>query len=128
MNAKVAKAGTTNALDSVKLTLAAVLVAAGFAAYYYFSDWSGWGRFGLLAVAVIAALAIASFTALGREARDYVIESRFELRKVVWPTREETMRMTLLVIVVVIILSILLGLIDLMLNWVVLEHLLKLAS
>ena len=49
-----------------------------------------------------------------------------ELRKVVWPTRQETMQTTLVIIVVVIILSLLLGLIDLFLKWAILDHLLKL--
>jgi len=43
----------------------------------------------------------------------------------VWPTRDETIRTTLVIIVVVIILSLLLGAIDLVLKWIVLDHLLK---
>jgi preprotein translocase subunit SecE len=49
-----------------------------------------------------------------------------ELRKVVWPTRQETMQTTLVIIVVVIVLSLLLGLIDLFLKWSILDTLLKL--
>jgi preprotein translocase subunit SecE len=48
------------------------------------------------------------------------------LRKVVWPTRQETIRTTIVIIIVVIILSLLLGLIDLILKWAVIDHLLKL--
>jgi preprotein translocase subunit SecE len=44
----------------------------------------------------------------------------------VWPTRQETIQTTLVIIVVVIILSLLLGLIDLILKWIVLDNLLKL--
>jgi preprotein translocase subunit SecE len=47
------------------------------------------------------------------------------LRKVVWPTREETLRTTLVILVVVIILSLLLGLIDLVLKWAVIDNLLQ---
>ncbi|MFC4822556.1 preprotein translocase subunit SecE [Dokdonella ginsengisoli] len=127
MNTKVEKAGGSNALDIVKLTLAGVLLVAGIVAYYYFADtWNGWARVGVMLAGAIAAVAVAAFTAFGRSVREYLAESQFELRKVVWPTREETLRTTLVIIVVVIILSLLLGLIDLTLKWVVLDNLLKL--
>ena len=127
MNAKVEKAGAgNNGLDIVKLVLAGVLLVAGIVAYYYFADqWNGWARVGVLLVGVIAAFAVAAFTAFGRSVREYLTESQFELRKVVWPTRDETLRTTLVIIVVVIILSLLLGLIDLTLKWLVLDNLLK---
>ena len=48
-------------------------------------------------------------TAKGAQTREFFAETRFELRKVVWPTRQEAIRMTWVVIVVVIILSLLLG-------------------
>jgi preprotein translocase subunit SecE len=58
--------------------------------------------------------------------RDYLRETQFEMRKVVWPTREETIRTTLVVILVVVLLSIVLGLIDIILKSVILDWLLKL--
>src|SRR5450759_3719 len=70
---------------------------------------------------LVAACGGAAITAQGRMVREYLAESQFELRKVVWPTREETLRTTLVIIVVVIILSALLGVIDVMLKWVVLD-------
>jgi preprotein translocase subunit SecE len=57
--------------------------------------------------------------------RSYFAESAFELRKVVWPTRDETIRTTVVIIIVVIILSLLLGLIDLTLKWAILDKLLN---
>ena len=125
MNAKVEKASAANGLDVVKLVLAGVLLVAGIVAYYYF-DWTAWARLGVLLVGLVAAAAVAAFTGPGRQVREYVAESQFELRKVVWPTRDESVRTTLVIIVVVIILSLLLGLIDLVLKWVVLDNLLQL--
>ena len=61
----------------------------------------------------------------GTALRDFLVESNFELRKVVWPTRQETIQTTLVIMVVVVILSILLGLIDITLKWAILDHLLK---
>jgi preprotein translocase subunit SecE len=125
MNAKVEKA-SANGLDIVKLTLAAVLLVAGIVAYYYFEQWSSWARIGVCLGGFVAAGAVAAFTGFGRSVREYLTESQFELRTVVWPTREETLRTTLVIIVVVIILSLLLGLIDFTLKWLVLDNLLKL--
>jgi len=127
MNAKVEKAGSgNNAIDVVVSTLAVLLLVAGVFAYYYFGDWSGVARFGVLMAGIAAAVGVGAFTKAGRSMREYLVESQFELRKVVWPTRDETLRTTLVIIVVVIILSLLLGLIDVILKWVVLDHLLKL--
>ena len=125
MNAKVEKSGASNGLDTLKLALAGVLLVVGIVAYYYFADWNGWARFGVLMAGLIAAFAVASITGPGRTVREYLVESRFELRKVVWPTREESLRTTVVILVGVMILSLLLGLIDVMLKWVVLDHLLK---
>ena len=128
MNAKVEKAGSVNAVDTVMTALAVLLLIAGVFAYYWFSDWSGIARFGVLLGGIVACVAVGAFTKAGRSTRDYLVESQFEMRKVVWPTRDGTLRTTLVIIVVVIILSLLLGLIDLILKWVVLDHLLKLGQ
>jgi preprotein translocase subunit SecE len=106
--------------------LAVLLLVAGVFAYYYVGDWSGVARFGVLMAGIAAAAGVGAFTKAGRSMREYIVESQFELRKVVWPTRDETVRTTLVIIVVVVILSLLLGLIDVILKWVVLDHLLKL--
>jgi len=110
------------------LTLAALLLVAGVVAYYYFEAWSGLARFGVLMAGIVAAAGVGAFTKAGRSTREYLVESQFELRKVVWPTRDETLKTTLVIIVVVIILSLLLGLIDVILKWIVLDHLLKLGG
>ena len=126
MNAKIEKVGGTGGvLDAVMSTLAILLLIAGIAAYYWFGDWSGVARFGVLLAGIAACVGVGAFTRAGRSMREYLVESQFEMRKVVWPTRDETIRTTLVIIVVVIILSLLLGLIDVILKWIVLDHLLK---
>jgi preprotein translocase subunit SecE len=82
---------------------------------------------GVLAALVIA-VAIAAFTGLGRRVRNFLAESQFEMRKVVWPTRDETIKTTGVILLVVIVLSLLLGLIDLILKSVILDWLLKLGG
>jgi preprotein translocase subunit SecE len=126
MNAKIEKAaGGNSAIDAVMSTLAVLLLIAGVFAYYWFADWSGVARFGVLMAGIALCVAVGAFTRAGRSMREYLVESQFELRKVVWPTRDETIRTTLVIIVVVIILSLLLGAIDVVLKWIVLDHLLK---
>jgi preprotein translocase subunit SecE len=125
MNAKVEQASGLNPLDIAKLALAAILLVGGIVGFYYFGDASKVLRvLGLLA-AVVASLAIAAFTGPGRNLREFLRESNFELRKVVWPSRDETIRATGVIVFVVIVLSLLLGLIDLTLKWVIIDHLLK---
>jgi preprotein translocase subunit SecE len=124
MNAKVEQAGSS-AADVAKLTLAMLVIAAGVVAYYWFNDLATWQRLFILLGGLLAGGAIGFFTRAGQSLRSFLVESQFELRKVVWPTRQETMQTTLVIIVVVIILSLLLGLIDLFLKWAILDHLLK---
>ena len=126
MNAKVEQASGTSAADIAKLALAALILVGGIAGFYYFADAMQFLRvLGLLA-ALVAAVFVGSQTALGRSTRFFLKESSIELRKVVWPTREETIRTTGVIIVVVIIISLILGLIDLLLKVVVMDWLLKL--
>ena len=126
MNAKVEQASGTSAADIAKLVLAALILVGGIAGFYYFADAAPVLRvLGLLA-ALVAAVFVASQSGPGRNARFFLRESSIELRKVVWPTREETIRTTGVIVVVVIIISIILGLIDLLLKFVVMDLLLKL--
>ena len=110
MNTKVEQSeAATGAADIAKYALAIALVAAGIFAFYWFGQWPGPVR-GLVATAgVVAALAVMALTAKGRMAREFVSESLFELRKVVWPTRQEATRTTGVILVVVAIVSLILA-------------------
>ncbi len=131
MNTKAEQSKGGNAADIGKLVLAALVLAAGIFAYSWFSNDAGIPQsvrlVGVLA-ALVAALAIGAFTGPGRRVRHFLTESQFEMRKVVWPTRDETLKTTGIIMVVVVILSLLLGLIDLILKSVVLDWLLKLGK
>lgn len=113
MNAKAAQsASTANGGDLFKYGLASVLVIASIVGFYLFGQWPGPMRTLLVVGAVVAALALVAFTAKGRQTREYIAESRFELRKVVWPTQAETRKATLVIMLVVVIISLLLAVID----------------
>ncbi len=117
MNTKIDKAPETPVGDYVKYAVALLIAAAGFVGYSYFADWPNALRVTLAVVGMVLAAGFFAFTtAKGAVARDYISETRFELRKVVWPSRQETIRGTGLIIVVVTIISLLLSLIDLIIG------------
>ena len=90
---------------------------AGLVGYYYFADSSALLR----ALGVIVALAVAAvvaFTSLqGRTLWKFIQGARVELNKVVWPTREETIQTTLVVLVVALFGGVFFWLLDLFLLW-----------
>ena len=129
MNAKVdQRADAISATDIAKLVVALLLLLAGIAAYYFLPHVPHALRILGVFAAVIGALAIATFTAPGRGMRSFLRESQFEMRKVTWPTREETLRTTLVVAGVTVVVALVLGLIDLLLKSVILDWLLKLGK
>ena len=115
MNSKVE---TTNTwLDSIKLAIAVIISAAVVMAFYIFNDRSIFLRWiGLLAGAGVSAL-IALQTVKGRYLWAFLLDAQVEVKKVVWPTRQETVQTTLIVILVVILVAIILWILDLLLGW-----------
>ena len=120
MNSKIesSKEAASSGGDIAKYVISAVLLLAGLFVWFWFSSADRALAFGswtpqLRALAVVVGLVAGAFvfvgTAKGRAARNFLVESRFELRKVVWPTRQESIRTTWVVILAVIILSLLLG-------------------
>jgi len=99
--------------DKFKLVIAVALAAAAVAGFYLFSEYSLLLRVLGLLVVVGVAVAIAYQTTLGREAWGYVIASRNEVRKVVWPSRQETTQTTIMVVIMVFVMALLMWVIDL---------------
>lgn len=99
-------------LDALKWALVVALVAAGVYGNSYYSAESILYR--ALALLVLAAMAVVVIinTAKGAALADVVRGAFVELRKVVWPTRQETNQTTLIVVAVVIVTSIILWLLD----------------
>ena len=110
MNSKVET--VSNRLDTVKLIIALLIVGGAIAAFYIFAEHSLLIRvIGLVAGAGIA-VAIAMQTERGRYVWGFLQDAQMEVRKVVWPTREETFQTTLIVIIMVIIVSLILWALD----------------
>ena len=98
-------------------SLVVILVAAAIVANYYFSEFA-WG---LRAAAWVVFTCLMAFLALqtakGQDVKIFARESRVELRKVVWPTRAETIQSTMIVAVMVMITAVLLWIVDSLLMW-----------
>ena len=103
--------------DTVKLLVSLGIVAAGIFGFYYFKEESQLLRvLGMLAVVVTAFLIMAT-TMIGKRSLGFAKDARVEVRKVVWPTRQETTQTTIAVLVMVLIVAIMLWLIDMFLGW-----------
>lgn len=105
--------------DVVKKSFSVVLVVAGVAAFYYFSEIPLLFRVIGLIVAVLMATGLMLTTELGQDIWKFALEAKQEVRKVVWPTREETMRTTLLVFAMVTVVGLILWFLDMFLFWAV---------
>jgi preprotein translocase subunit SecE len=106
-------------LDWLKWLIAGALLLAAFVGNHYYS--AVYMPFRVLGWLVILALAgfVAAKTQKGRWVVEFFRDSRMELRKVVWPTRQETMQTTLVVAVMVIVLALILWGMDGILVWLI---------
>jgi preprotein translocase subunit SecE len=102
-------------LDTFKLLLAIAILIAGIVGFYYYEAESQLYRVLGVVFAAGVAIAISSTTNLGQNLIGFGREARMEVRKVVWPTRQETVQTTFMVIVAVIVIGIFLWLIDMLL-------------
>ena len=103
--------------DKAKLIVAILVVIAGVAAFYVLTDQPVWVRWVAVAASLILAAVVIGFSSYGTEFRRFVELARIELRKIVWPTREETGKMTAVVLMFVVVAGIFFWLLDLVLAW-----------
>ncbi|MCK9608429.1 MAG: preprotein translocase subunit SecE [Methylomonas sp.] len=117
MNAQAEQ--VTSVADIVKLVLCPLFIIAGVVAFYHFSDLLLLYRVLGLVVIVSMAVGICFTTAKGRAVWQFTHEAKLEVRRVVWPTRDETVRTTLLVFAMVFIVGLILWLLDMFLFWAI---------
>ena len=107
----------TSIVDVIKLIVSIALVVGGIAAFYYFADQSLLYRvLGLVAASIVSVLIVFS-TEMGRQLWAFMKEARTEVRRVIWPTKQETTQTTLIVVVMVFVVGIILWLLDMFLFW-----------
>ena len=104
------------ALDALKLAAGVVILAAGIAGFYLLVDLPIWLRWIIVLAALVAGALVSLQSYQGKTFWQFVQSSRIELRKVVWPTRQETTRTMWVVIAVVILMSLMLAGMDLVIQ------------
>lgn len=105
--------------DKLKWLAIAVLLIGGLAANYLYEDVNASLRLIGWIIALGVGLGIAATTLKGKRTVAFGKEARSELRRVVWPTRPETIRTTIMVIVLILIVGLILWGIDSLLLWAV---------
>ena len=111
--AEVQTPAGASAKDSVLMTLSVVVLFAGIVAFYWYDELALPFRIAMVVAGLAAAAGLMWFSWYGREFWQFVQASRIELRKVVWPQREETIQTT----VVVFIFAALMGVFFWALDW-----------
>lgn len=109
----------TTPSDKYKIVLAVAIIAIGIFAYSYFSDMNIYARVGMFVGSLVVAALIFWFSEAGRRTVDFATGSYSELKRVVWPTRAETIQMTGIVFAFVIVMAIFLWLVDKLIEWII---------
>jgi preprotein translocase subunit SecE len=107
--------------DKAKLAAAGVLVVGGVAAFYLLGKQDLWLRVAVLLVLLAAAVATFFTAEAGKQLIAFGRDSVREVKKVVWPTRKESIQMTGYVFAFVFVMALFLFLTDKTLEWVIFD-------
>lgn len=110
---------TVTHLDWLKWLVVFILLIAGIVVNLYYNSVAWAIRAAIGIVLCVILLAIAYQTAKGRKAWSFIKGARVELRKVVWPTRQETIQTTLIVVAMVIVAALILWGLDTFFMWAI---------
>jgi preprotein translocase subunit SecE len=111
------KAQEPGTVDQAKLTVAVLLALAGVVGYYLLANQPGWLRWLAVVAGLAAGAVVAAFSHYGTQFRRFVELARVELRKIVWPNRQETLQTTVVVFGFVIVAGMFFWALDLVLAW-----------
>ena len=118
-----AESSTNNSVNAVKWVLAiAILIAATVGNRYapeLLPQLAVWMRVVILVVMGVGALALTLITTQGQAFLKLLKEALVEARRVVWPTKDETMQTTLIVFAVVVVMSLVLWGVDSLFGWMI---------
>lgn len=106
-------------MEKIKLVLALLLVAAGVAGFYLLADHALVLRILAVLAGVAAALLVLWTSTTGQAAFAFAGEAATEARKVVWPSRKETIQTTVIVFALVVVVAIFLWIVDVGFLWMV---------
>ncbi|MBK47169.1 MAG: preprotein translocase subunit SecE [Gammaproteobacteria bacterium] len=106
-----------NKNNSLIMLLSLLTLLVGIFLFYYFSEVRLFYRVVGIMFTIILATSIAYQTDFGKTVFSYVSDSKVELKKVTWPTKQETTQTTLGVVVIVVIIGLILWLLDMLFAW-----------
>ncbi|HEV8330748.1 MAG TPA: preprotein translocase subunit SecE [Steroidobacteraceae bacterium] len=109
---------SVSVLDTAKLVAGAAILAGGIAAFYLLPDLPIWLRWLIVLAALVLGTLVGLQSAPGKTFWGFVQASRTELRKVVWPTAQETRQVTMVVFVMLIVLALFFWALDSLLGFV----------
>lgn len=118
-----AETSTSSGLNIVKWVFALFILIAATVGNRYapdmFPQLSVWVRGVVLVVMVGAALALTLITTQGKSFLQLLSEAQVEVRRIVWPTKDETTQTTLIVCAVVLVMSLVLWGVDSLFGWMI---------
>lgn len=104
----------TSVADVIKLLLSPILVVLGVVGFYYYADIQLFYRVIALLVILVASSVVFFTTAKGKLLWGFIQESKQEFKRIVWPTKDEAVRTTVLVFVMVTVVGLVLWLFDML--------------
>ncbi|MFT5502057.1 MAG: preprotein translocase subunit SecE [Woeseiaceae bacterium] len=117
MSTTVQEESQSGILDIIKLLIAAGVLVGGLYGYYYYLEWSLPVRVLLVLGGLAAGITIAMTSTQGRRLWAFVQGARVEIRKVVWPTKQETTQTAIAVFVFTLIMALFFWGLDSFLLW-----------
>lgn len=118
---------TRSTSDTVLVSLAVISAVAGVIAFSLMTDQSLGMRLAALGGGVVLGIILAWFSPSGKELLNYGTRSWDELRRVIWPTRKETLNTTGLVMAFVFVIAMFLWICDMVIEWGLYDVLLRIA-
>jgi preprotein translocase subunit SecE len=100
------------------VAVAIALLIAGVAAFYLLDTRPDWQRWSITGAGLVAAIGVFALSPMGRRFWQFILDSRVELRKVVWPSRQETLQTTGVVLFFIVIAGAFFWVLDLLLAWI----------
>lgn len=119
MSEKAVEPSSSSGLESVKIGLAIILLVGGVVAFYLLGKELLFVRVGALVVALLVAAGVLYTTNVGKSIWQFAFDSRVEVRKMVWPSRQETTQTTLVVVLLIVVIGLFLWGVDSLLAWIV---------
>jgi preprotein translocase subunit SecE len=107
----------SGALDVLKLLIAAGLLVGGVFGYYWYLEWMLWVRVLLVLGGLAACIGVAATSTQGQRIWAFIQGSRIEIRKVIWPTKQETTQTAIAVFIFTLVMSLFFWALDSGLLW-----------